>query len=189
MYNRTEERRLESTYSTTVREGKVLFSRNDKPGMFGLGMVRKKNFLVYSTQVVFLTIRLVPGNVVMVTLYMCRKSPITGEWIYGITWKHEYFNISVLFIVDKYFYFKISVSYYLLFLSWSWLGWLCCCHYCCFCCLFYCCRNLSLLSWLSSLLFFLLYVSYFTVSIVDNISFNDAYFNFGLISIYGHFVW
>ena len=85
MYNRTEERRLESTYSTTVREGKVLFSRNDKPRMFGLGIVQKKNFLVYSTQFVFLTIRLVPGNVVMVALYMCRISPITGEWIYGIT--------------------------------------------------------------------------------------------------------
>ena len=41
--------------------------------------------LAYSTQFVFLTIRLVPGNVVMVAIDMCGKSPITGEWIYGIT--------------------------------------------------------------------------------------------------------
>ena len=33
--------------------------------------------------------------------HMCRKSTITGEWIYGITWKHAYFNIFVLFIVDS----------------------------------------------------------------------------------------
>ena len=84
MYNRTEERWLESTY-VAVREGKVLFSRNIKPGMFGLGIAPKEIFLAYSTQFVFSTIRLVPGNVVMVAIDMCKKSPITGEWIYGIT--------------------------------------------------------------------------------------------------------
>ena len=67
--------------------------------MFGLGIAPKEIFLAYSTQFVFLTIRLVPGNVVMVAIDMCGKSPITGEWIYGITWKHVYFNISVVFIV------------------------------------------------------------------------------------------
>ena len=51
---------------------------------------------------------------------------------------------------------------------------------------YYC--NLSLLLWLSSFLLLLLYVSYFAVNFVNNIGFNDAYFNFSLISIYGHFV-
>ena len=68
-----------------VREGKVLFSRNVKPWMFGLGIVPKETFLMYSTQFVFLIIRLVPGNVVLVAIDMCGKSPIIGEWIYGIT--------------------------------------------------------------------------------------------------------
>ena len=68
-----------------VGEGKVLFSAIAKPGMFGLGMVPKEGFLAYSTQFIFLIIRLVPGNVVMVAIDMCGKSPITGEWIYGIT--------------------------------------------------------------------------------------------------------
>ena len=68
--------------------------------MFGLGIAPKETFLAYSTQFVFLIIRLVPGNVVMVAIDMCGKSPITGEWIYGITWKHVYFNIFVLFFVN-----------------------------------------------------------------------------------------
>ena len=42
-------------------------------------------FLAYSAQFVFLTIKIVSGNVVMGAIGMCRKSPITGEWIYGIT--------------------------------------------------------------------------------------------------------
>ena len=85
MYNRTEKPWLESTNSS-VGEGKVLFSRNVKPGIFGLGMFApKETFLTYSTQFVFLIIRLVPGNLVMVANDMCGKSPITGEWIYGIT--------------------------------------------------------------------------------------------------------
>ena len=67
--------------------------------MFQLGIVPKEILLAYSTQFVFSTIRLVPGNVVMVAIDMCGKSPITGEWIYGITWKHVYFNIFVVFIV------------------------------------------------------------------------------------------
>ena len=52
-----------------------------KPGMFGLGMAPKENFLAYSTQFLFLIIRPVPGNVIMVAIYICGKSPITGEWI------------------------------------------------------------------------------------------------------------
>ena len=98
--------------------GKVLFSRNAKPGMFGLGIVLKEIFIAYSTQFVFLAIRLAPGNVVIVALDMCGKSPITGEWMYGFTWKHVSFNISVLFYCRYYFYFKISVFYCLLFMSW-----------------------------------------------------------------------
>ena len=65
---------------------KVLFSRNVKPGMFGLGIVPKEIFLAYSTtQFVFLTLRLVPESMVIVAIDMCRKSPITEECVYGIT--------------------------------------------------------------------------------------------------------
>ena len=74
----------ESTYSV-VGEGKVLFSTNVKPGVFRVGIARKGNFLAYSTQFVFLTIKLVLGNVVMVAIDMCGKSPIMGDWIRGIT--------------------------------------------------------------------------------------------------------
>ena len=62
-----------------------MFSKNVKPGMFGLGIALKETFLAYLTQFVFLIIILVPANVVMVAIDMCGKSPITGEWIYGIT--------------------------------------------------------------------------------------------------------
>ena len=86
--------------------------------MFGLAIVLKEIFIAYSTQFVFLAIRLAPGNVVIVALDMCGKSPITGEWMYGFTWKHVSFNISVLFYCRYYFYFKISVFYCLLFMSW-----------------------------------------------------------------------
>ena len=68
-----------------VGKGKVLFSRNAKPGMFGLGIVLKEIFIAYSTQFVFLAVRLAHGNVVIVALDMCGKSPITGEWMYGFT--------------------------------------------------------------------------------------------------------
>ena len=78
VYNRTKSKWLESTYSA-IREGKVLFSKNVKPGMFALGMAPNEKFLPYLTQSVFLTIRLVTGNVVMVTTDMCGKSPITRE--------------------------------------------------------------------------------------------------------------
>ena len=79
-----------SCYHPTIKltaeySRKVLFSRNVKPGMFGLGIVQKETFLAYSTQLVFLIIRLVPGNAVMVAIDICRKIPMTGEWIYGIT--------------------------------------------------------------------------------------------------------
>ena len=56
-----------------------------KLGMFGLGMILKEGFLTYSTQFIFLIVRLVSGNVVIVAIDMCRKSAITGEWIYGVT--------------------------------------------------------------------------------------------------------
>ena len=64
---------------------KVLFSGNIKPGMFGLGIAAKEVFLGYSTQCVFLAIRLVPGSVVMIATDMHRKSLTIWEWIYGIT--------------------------------------------------------------------------------------------------------
>ena len=62
-----------------------MFNTIAEPEMFRLGIVPKEVFLAYSTQFIFLIIRLVPGNVVMVAIDMCGKSPIMGEWIYGIT--------------------------------------------------------------------------------------------------------
>ena len=62
-----------------------MFSRNVKRGMFGLGIGTKETFLAYSTQFVFLKIRTVPGNIVMVAIDMCGKIPITAKWIFGIT--------------------------------------------------------------------------------------------------------
>ena len=62
-----------------------MFSRNVRPGIFGLGIVPKETFLAYSAQFIFLIIKLVPGNVVMVAIDMCGKKPITEERIYGIT--------------------------------------------------------------------------------------------------------
>ena len=84
MYNRTGKRWL----CSAVKEGKVLFRIIAKPGMFELSMVSKEGFCTYSTQFIFLIIRLVPWNVIMVATDTCGKSPIMGEWIYGITWKH-----------------------------------------------------------------------------------------------------
>ena len=83
--------------------------------MFRLGIASKETFLAYSTHFVFLTIRLVPGNVIMVAINMCGKSPTTEEWINGISWKHVYLNISVLFTVDTSFILKLA--FLLLFVS------------------------------------------------------------------------
>ena len=66
-----------------------MFSTIAKPGMFGLGMVPNEGFVAYSAQFIFLIIRLVSGNVVIVAIDMCGKIPIIGEWIYGITRKHD----------------------------------------------------------------------------------------------------
>ena len=83
--------------------------------MFRLGVAPKETFLAYSTHFVFLTIRLVPGNVVMVAINMYGKSLTTEEWIYGISWKHVYLNISFLFTVDTTFILKLA--FLLLFVS------------------------------------------------------------------------
>ena len=66
-----------------VGEGKVLFGTIAKPGMFGLDTALKD--FAYSTQFIILIIALVLGNVVMVAIDMCGKSPITEEWMYGNT--------------------------------------------------------------------------------------------------------
>lgn len=84
MYNCTELHWLETTYST-LGEGKALFCRNVKSGMFGLEMEPKENFVAYSTQIVFLIIRLLLGNVLMVAINTCGKNTIAGELIYEIT--------------------------------------------------------------------------------------------------------
>ena len=116
------------------RGGEVLFSRNVKLGMLGLGIAPQEIFLAYSTQFVFFTIRLVPGNVVMVAIDMCGKNAITREWIYGITCKHVYFNIFVFFIVDTTLILKLVFpAAYCFCLDGHLGGWLCCCHYC-YCC-------------------------------------------------------
>ena len=67
-----------------VGEGKVLVSTISKPGMFGLVMAPKENFLTYSSQFVFLIIfeRLVHGCVVIVAIDQWGKRLITWEWIY-----------------------------------------------------------------------------------------------------------
>ena len=62
-----------------------MFTRNAKPEMFVLGSAPKENILAYSTQFIFLIIRLDHGNVIMVANGMCGKRPITGEQIYGTT--------------------------------------------------------------------------------------------------------
>ena len=59
-------------------------------------------------------IRLVPGNVVMVATDMYGKSPhywakrvreVEGEWIYGVTRAHIYFNNLVfIYVVVSYMY-------------------------------------------------------------------------------------
>ena len=93
-----------------VGEGKVLFSTIAEPGMFALGIVPKEVFLTYSTQFISLIITLVPGNVVMVAIDKCGKSPITGEWIYWITWKHVVF----MFFIDYLFVcLIISLHFYI----------------------------------------------------------------------------
>ena len=46
--------------------------------LFGLGIAPKEIFLAYSTQFVFLTIRFVPRNVVMVVIDVCGKRSIKG---------------------------------------------------------------------------------------------------------------
>ena len=56
-----------------------MFSTIAEPGMFGLGMVPREGFLAYSTQFIFLIIRLVPGNVVMVVIDMCGKALSRGS--------------------------------------------------------------------------------------------------------------
>ena len=63
----------------SCREGKVLFGTIAKLGMFGLDIAPNENFLSYLTWFTFLIIRLVPGNVVMVPIDMCGKSPSQGS--------------------------------------------------------------------------------------------------------------
>ena len=92
-----------------------MFCTYVKPGMFWLGIASKETFLAYSTHFVFLTIRFVPGNVVIVAINMCGKSPTTEEWIHGISWKHVYLNIFVHFTVDTTFILKLA--FLLLFVS------------------------------------------------------------------------
>ena len=141
--------------------------------MFGLAMAQKENFLAYSTQFVFSTIRLVPENVVMFAIDMCGKSPIIKKRIYETKWKHVYFYIFILFIVDNTSALQLVFPITFCFCLDSHLSG---CvvvtivvgvAFCCFC-------NLRLLSWLFNsrlccLLLLLLCVSYFTVNIVDKL--------------------
>ena len=137
--------------------------------MFGLGIAPKEIFLAYSTQFVFSTIRLVPGNVVMVAIDMCGKSPITREWIYWITWKHVYFNIFVVFIVHTTSILKLvfhttvfpTISVLMVTLVAVLLDYCYCCCCCC-CCIYlfiYCFRYFSLF-----ILFFFVFL--FTYSFI-----------------------
>ena len=78
-----------------------------KPGMFGLGLAPKEIFFAYSIQFVFLTISLYLETWSWSPLICVGKVSIMGEWISGTTWKHVYFNISVLFIVNTTFILKL----------------------------------------------------------------------------------
>ena len=101
--------------------------------MFGLGIASKQNFVAYSAQFVLLIIRHVPEIMVMVVIDTFKKIPMMGQWIYRITRKHVYFNISVHFIVDTTSILKLGFPICLLFVSWQPLAWLYCCQYCCCC--------------------------------------------------------
>ena len=107
---------------------KVLFSRNVKPGVFGLGIAPKKIFIAYPTQFVFLT-TILDLELWSRSWLICAEKPHNG----GVDIRNYmkiYFNIFVFFIVGT---TSIFVSYCLLVLPWWYLGWLCCCHYyCCF---------------------------------------------------------
>ena len=88
-----------------------------KTRKFGLDIVPNEIFLSYSTQCVFLTIRLPLGKVVMVAIDICRKHTTMGEgmggrgWIYGIMWKRVYFFYCFCYFYCRYYsYFRISVS-------------------------------------------------------------------------------
>ena len=95
--------------------GKVLFSIIVKPGMFGLGMASKENFLTYSSWFIFLIMKLVPRNLIMAIIDMCDKVPILGEWIYENTWKHVlpliFFIYLLICLSVKYFYSSIYASF------------------------------------------------------------------------------
>ena len=66
-----------------VGEVKILFSTIAKPGRFGLAMVPKEGFLAYSTHLIFLIIRFVPGN-----HWYVLKEPYYEGVVYGITWSY-----------------------------------------------------------------------------------------------------
>ena len=96
------------------------------------------------------------------------RSPFTGGgggWIYGITWKHVYFNIFILVIVDNTSVLKlvfpitycccldshlsgcvvvviiVVVVVIIVVMSWQSLEWLHCCPNCGCCCFFFCYCN------------------------------------------------
>ena len=104
MYNRTEKRWLKGTYSA-VGKRKVLFGRNVKSGMFGLGMVPKEIFLAYSIQFVFSTIRL---TWLWSPFTYAEKAP-SGRSRYIEFFENVYFSIFVLFIVDTISILKLAL--------------------------------------------------------------------------------
>ena len=65
-------------------------------GCLGQAMALKGNFIAYLTNFIFLVVRLLPGNMVMVAIDICGKSPITGEW----QWNYMKTCISFYFFVS-----------------------------------------------------------------------------------------
>ena len=118
MYNCTGKRWLERTYSA-IREDKVFFGTIAKPGMLGLDIVSKENFMAYSAQYIFLIIRLIPGIVVMVAIDKCIKIPIMGGRVGGYMELREtmYYPLCFLFVYlfaclfNNIFYISISTIY------------------------------------------------------------------------------
>ena len=68
-------------------------------------MVLKESFLENSTQFIFLIIRLVRGNAVMVAIDMCDKSPIKEELIHENIISFYVFRLSFVCLFNNIFTF------------------------------------------------------------------------------------
>ena len=102
-------------FSVLLSVLQVLFSTIAKPGMFGLGMAPKEGFLAYSGLFNLFDNknctwkRRGDGCTDMCT-DMCQKSPITREWIYGIS---ENFYAFMFFVYYLFICLIIFLHFYI----------------------------------------------------------------------------